>query len=72
MRIAVFGATGPSGQQVVKHGLQAGHHIVALVRNPQKLEGLKTENLQVCLFGEFVNRGIVTVIEYRDLRMSWQ
>jgi len=38
MRIAVFGATGPAGQLLVKKALADGYEVVAYVRNPSKLE----------------------------------
>ncbi|XP_060079347.1 uncharacterized protein LOC132558765 [Ylistrum balloti] len=34
MKLIVFGATGPTGQFVVKQALAKGHHVHALVRNP--------------------------------------
>ena len=37
MQIAVFGATGGTGQQVVEQALAAGYRIRALVRDPTKL-----------------------------------
>ena len=48
MKIAILGATGPSGQQAVKLGLQAGHTVLALVRNPDGVKE-KHDNLQVKL-----------------------
>ena len=36
-RIAVFGATGLTGGLVVKHALDQGHEVVALVRDPGRL-----------------------------------
>ncbi len=38
MKIAVFGATGGTGRQVLEQGLAKGHEIRALVRSPEKLE----------------------------------
>lgn len=35
-KIAVFGATGQTGQEVLKKALKHGYHINALARNPQK------------------------------------
>lgn len=37
MKIAVFGATGGTGRQVVEQALAAGHEVNVLVRNPAKL-----------------------------------
>ncbi len=39
MRIAVFGATGGTGSQVVQQGLAAGHQVTALARDPSRLAG---------------------------------
>lgn len=47
MKLAVLGATGPSGQEIVKDALERGHQVVALVRSPEKLCEIKHENLQV-------------------------
>ena len=48
MKIALLGATGPTGLCVVKQALDAGHHVVALVRNPSKLDPDHTR-LTVCI-----------------------
>ncbi|HEU5401299.1 MAG TPA: SDR family oxidoreductase [Terriglobales bacterium] len=37
MQLAVFGATGPTGQQLVKQALEQGHSVAALARTPEKL-----------------------------------
>lgn len=37
MNIALFGATGPTGQRVVQQALELGHSVTALARNPAKL-----------------------------------
>lgn len=34
MRLAVFGANGPTGRQVVRQAIDAGHHVVASTREP--------------------------------------
>ena len=39
MKIALFGATGRVGKEVLKQALAAGHEVVALVRSPEKLVG---------------------------------
>jgi putative NADH-flavin reductase len=38
MNIAVFGGTGGTGQWIIKLGIEAGHQITALVRNPDRLD----------------------------------
>ena len=38
MNILVFGATGATGQQVVKQALSRGHRVTAFVRRPEALE----------------------------------
>lgn len=37
MKLAVFGATGKTGLHIVQQALDAGHEVVALVRNPSKM-----------------------------------
>ncbi len=39
MHIALFGATGGTGHQVLVQALEAGHSVTALVRDPSKLAG---------------------------------
>merc|ERR1712004_153857 len=45
MKLAVLGATGPSGKCFTSQALAAGHHVYAIVTNPSKLTDLKHENL---------------------------
>ncbi|KAK3107820.1 hypothetical protein FSP39_022927 [Pinctada imbricata] len=47
MRIAVLGATGPTGIQVVQEALERGHDVIALVRNPEGLGDIKHDKLQI-------------------------
>ena len=37
MKLTVFGASGATGSQVVRQGLDVGHEIVAVVRDPSRL-----------------------------------
>lgn len=46
MKILVIGATGLTGQHIVKQALQAGHKVTALARDPAKLK-LSDENLRI-------------------------
>eukprot|EP00520_Triparma_pacifica_P010599 CAMPEP_0118637320 /NCGR_PEP_ID=MMETSP0785-20121206/3089_1 /TAXON_ID=91992 /ORGANISM="Bolidomonas pacifica, Strain CCMP 1866" /LENGTH=227 /DNA_ID=CAMNT_0006528497 /DNA_START=1160 /DNA_END=1840 /DNA_ORIENTATION=+ len=45
-KVVLFGATGNTGKYVCKHALEAGHSVIAYVRNPDKLNTLMT-SLQV-------------------------
>lgn len=46
MRLAVFGATGGTGTEVIRQGLARGHEIVALARRPEAL-AVRHERLRV-------------------------
>jgi uncharacterized protein YbjT (DUF2867 family) len=37
MRVTIFGSTGAAGQLLVKACLDAGHHVTAFARSPEKL-----------------------------------
>jgi uncharacterized protein YbjT (DUF2867 family) len=39
MRILVVGATGGTGREIVRQGLERGHEVTAFVRNPKRLAG---------------------------------
>ena len=41
MNVAVIGATGKTGQRVTTELLQRGHHVIAVVRNPSKVQNQK-------------------------------
>ena len=45
MKIALLGATGPTGLEVLKQGIERGHEIVAYVRRPEALQA--TQNVKV-------------------------
>lgn len=47
MRITVFGATGGTGRHVVQQALDAGHEVVAVVRDPARLATPPREGLTV-------------------------
>jgi uncharacterized protein YbjT (DUF2867 family) len=38
VKIAIFGATGPTGREVLRQALESGHDVRALARTPAKLE----------------------------------
>lgn len=37
MKLTVFGASGATGSQVIRQGLDAGHEVIAVVRDPARL-----------------------------------
>lgn len=47
MIIAVLGATGGTGTRLVKEALAAQHNVIAIVRNPDKLNEIKDDRLKV-------------------------
>ena len=47
MIIAVLGATGGTGIRLVKEALAAQHNVIAIVRNPDKLDEIKDDRLEV-------------------------
>ena len=46
MRLIIFGATGGTGQQLVRQALEQGHSVTAFVRSPEKLH-IKNDDLSV-------------------------
>ncbi|MFP3513373.1 NAD(P)H-binding protein, partial [Peribacillus sp. SIMBA_075] len=40
MKIAVFGANGPTGRLIVRQSLEAGHDVTAITRNPDSFPPL--------------------------------
>ena len=54
MKLAIFGATGKTGKQLVEQAISTGYEVTAFVRNPAKL-GLKNERLTI-MQGELTDR----------------
>ena len=46
MKIAVFGGTGATGQEIIKQGLARNYHVTVLARNPAAIEQI-SPNLDV-------------------------
>jgi len=47
MRIVIFGATGGTGRELVRQGLERGHDVTAQARSPEKLAEFEHPNLDV-------------------------
>lgn len=58
MQLLILGATGPTGQQLVRQALERSHHVTVLVRNPSKLN-MKNENL-IVLTGDVLDEATLT------------
>ncbi|XP_045199849.2 flavin reductase (NADPH)-like [Mercenaria mercenaria] len=69
MKIAVLGATGPSGIQLVKEALQRGHDVTAIVRNPDKLTD-RHEKLKVVKANIFDPDSLVPHLTGQDAVLS--
>jgi putative NADH-flavin reductase len=54
MKLAIFGATGETGKQLVKQALVKGNKVIAYVRNPSKLN-IKHESLTI-IHGELTEK----------------
>jgi len=57
MNILIFGASGATGQELVKQALAQGHLVTAFVRNPSKLK-INHDNLKV-IQGDVINYQLV-------------
>ncbi|XP_030647453.1 uncharacterized protein At2g34460, chloroplastic [Chanos chanos] len=69
MRIAVLGATGQTGQQLVNQALQQGHTVTAVVRNPGKLT-VTHEKLKVVEGDIFSTDSLTSHFKDQDAVMS--
>lgn len=69
MKIAVLGATGQTGQYLVKQALQQGHTVTAIVRNPEKL-GVHHDNLKVVQANIFSVDSLKSHFQGQDAVMS--
>lgn len=69
MRLAILGATGTTGQQLVKQALQAGHTVTVLARSPAKLL-IKDKLLTVVQGDALVYEDVEKVIKGQDAVLS--
>ncbi|XP_041856459.1 flavin reductase (NADPH)-like [Melanotaenia boesemani] len=69
MKIALLGATGQTGQYLVKQALEQGHTVTAIVRNPAKLT-VHHDNLKVVKADIFSADSLKTHFKGQDVVMS--
>lgn len=70
MRITVFGASGRTGTQIVSQALDAGHHVVAVVRDPSRLQVPARPELRVVRADVMDPEAIGAAIENSDAVVS--
>lgn len=70
MRLTVFGATGGTGQQLVRQALAAGNEVVAVVRDPARLPVPDGPGLRVVQAGITDRAAIVPAVEHADAVVS--
>jgi len=69
MNILIFGASGATGHELVKQGLEHGHNVTAYVRTPSKLT-VQHQNLKV-IQGDVINAPLVrNAMEGKDAVLS--
>ncbi|GAA1884421.1 NAD(P)-dependent oxidoreductase [Asanoa iriomotensis] len=66
MKITVLGATGGTGQHVVRRALDAGHHVTAVVRDPARLPIAADPRLEVVTADAFDAESISAAVTGRD------
>jgi putative NADH-flavin reductase len=66
MRLTVFGASGGTGTQLVRQALDAGHEVVAVVRDPSRLRVPANPALQVASADVMDPEAIAPAVEGAD------
>ncbi|MDP4087027.1 MAG: NAD(P)H-binding protein [Bacillota bacterium] len=69
MKILVFGATGPTGQQIVSQGLELGYKMTAFVRNSEKL-AIRHPNLTIITGNVVDPKKVQDAVKGHDVIMS--
>lgn len=70
MRLAVFGATGGTGTELVRQALDAGHEVTAVVRDPARLIAPRNSRLRVVSADVMDAGAIVPAVEDSDAVVS--
>jgi uncharacterized protein len=69
MKIAIIGASGFAGSAILKESLDRGHHVTAIVRNPEKIT-VKHQNLTVLKGDVLQEHEIIPIITGKDAVIS--
>ena len=69
MQLLILGATGPTGQQLVRQALERSHRVTVLVRNPAKLN-LTHENLIVITGDTLDEATLIKVLKEKEAVLS--
>lgn len=70
MKLTVFGASGGTGREVVRQGLEAGHQITAVVRDPARLGVPAHDGLEVVTADVLEPASIASAVNGRDAVIS--
>ncbi|GAB2893401.1 NAD(P)-dependent oxidoreductase [Streptomyces mayteni] len=70
MRITVFGATGGTGQHLVRQALDADHHVTAVVRDPARLDVADHPSLDVVTAPTLDADAITAALDGQDAAVS--
>ncbi len=65
MKLLVIGGTGKTGREIIQQGLELGHNITALTRNPTKLK-LQHRNLKVLKGNVLVPETLENALQGQD------
>lgn len=70
MRVLVLGGTGSIGRHVVRQALQAGHNVVALVRDPARAATLLPEDVTLVQGDLTTGAGVIRAVDGIDAIVS--
>jgi putative NADH-flavin reductase len=69
VKITVFGATGRTGEPLVRQALDRGHEVVAFVRSPERLD-VRDERLTVVAGDAYTGTGVTEAVDGADAVVS--
>ena len=67
MKITVLGATGGTGQHVVRRAIAAGHHVTAVVRDPARLPVDADPRLEIVVANALDPNDLAAAVTGRDV-----